>query len=99
MCSSVFFLGCCEKKWYQPQNHDGGLTPNVVLGTVQHVGGVDELVARPSDPELGLGVAQDDFTPVGRKHTHPHLGKSTRHGELKVEVLSVGPTWRHRPWG
>lgn len=43
------------------------LTSDVVLCTVQHVCGVDELVAGASDPQLRLCVAQNDLPP-GKSH-------------------------------
>lgn len=43
-----------------PRSHHS----DVVLGTVQHVGSMDELVACATHPQLCLGVAQNDL-PLG----------------------------------
>lgn len=39
------------------------LTPDMVLGTVEHIGCMDELVPRTSNSQLSLCVAKNDFTP------------------------------------
>lgn len=44
---------------------EGTLTPDVVLGTVQHVSSVDELVAGATHPQLCLSVAQNNLSPAG----------------------------------
>lgn len=57
----------------------------MVLGAVQHVGGVDELVTRASDPQLRLRVAQNGFTPenpTSESHTRRREGGADSGGAL-----------------
>lgn len=52
------------------------LTSDMVLCTVQHVGCVDELIARSSYPQFSLRVPQHDLPPA---HEDQNIVHGTRH--------------------
>lgn len=83
------------------------LTSDVVLGTVQHVGSMDELVACATHPQLCLGVAQNDLPPAeeeectrlrGRNHQAQHELTCSKHAASPLG-LALTLTWHHTPRG
>lgn len=69
----------------------------MVLGTVQHVGSVDELVAGTARPQLRLGVAQNDLPPAGdreRTQLRGRAGMGHHPGRVwngRLEACSITP--------
>ena len=62
----------------------------MILGAVQHVGSVDELVTRTSNSQLRLGVSQNNFTPESQPSN-----KNYKHNHTQTEINTQTRFYQH----